>query len=74
MRRVDSGLEGLGVEVEVVVHEGGDEEVGVVVALLHADGHGVPRRLRRLLQQLRLELLRQKVVRSALPVVRPSPN
>ena len=39
-------LEELGVVLEVVIHEGGDEEIRVVVPIVHAHAH-VPRLLAR---------------------------
>mmetsp|Transcript_807 Transcript_807/g.2014 ORF Transcript_807/g.2014 Transcript_807/m.2014 type:complete len:231 (+) Transcript_807:195-887(+) len=56
----------LGVVVDVVLNEGTDEVVGMVVAVLHADGSRVPRSLAGFLQGSRSELVRQEAISRAL--------
>ena len=50
----------------MVCHEGRDEIIGVVVALLHADGGGLADGLAGFSQQVRLELAFEEIVRRAL--------
>ncbi len=51
---------------QVVLDEGGDEEVGMVIAILHAQLHRLTARLRGCDERLRLQLLLKKAVRRAL--------
>ena len=57
-----AALEELGVVRDVVVDEGGDEEEGMVVPRLHPQGQRSARRLARLLEVARQQLLRQELV------------
>src|SRR5262245_30500878 len=57
-----SALQPLGVPAQMVSQECGDEVVAVIVAGLPAQGEGDPGFLARALQQLRAELLREKLV------------
>lgn len=60
--------EGSRVEVDVISHEAGDEVVGVIIERLHPDRHRVVGRGSRSQKVLRLQLLLQERVRSALRV------
>src|SRR5689334_15273170 len=51
---------------EVILHERGDEVVTVVIPRLSPDGHRVPYFFGSLLEQMRVQLLLQKLIRQPL--------
>src|SRR3954454_13660273 len=56
----NSGLQPRGVPAQMIVHEGGNEVIAVIVASLGAQGEGNVRLLAGRLQQLRAQLLGEK--------------